>query len=150
MGVAMGDVFDRPGLLPKRPAKGERRPSPQALKARHLYGPDVRWVKGPLPFALIGQACRLHRAALPVLLAIKREVDIQRWHRPKETEPEIAVTSALCDQLGLSSDARIRGVRALESAGLVTATWSDRRAPRVRLAVGLFDEGKITVNADHG
>ena len=80
-----------------------------------------------------------------MLLAIKREVDIQRWRHPEETEPEIAVTSALCDQLGVSPDARVRAVRALESAGLITVSWADRRAPKVRLAPGLFDEGKIMV-----
>ena len=99
------------------PSRSNRRPSPQAFKARRLYGPDVRWVQGPLPFSLLGQAYRLHPAAIPVLLAIKREVDIQRWRRPEEPEPEIAVTSALCDQLGVSHDARVRAVRALEARG---------------------------------
>ena len=28
---------------------------------------------------------------------------------------------------------------------MITVTWADRRAPKVRLAPGLFDEGKITV-----
>ena len=143
----MGDVFDRLDAASEQPSRRKRRPSPQTLKARRLYGPDVRWVAGPVPFSLIGQAYRLHRAALPVLLAIKREVDIQRWRRPEETEPEVAVTSALCDQLGVSSDARVRAVRALASAGLITVSWADRRAPKVRFAPGLFDEGKIEVRA---
>ena len=145
MGAVVGDVFDRPDAFHQRSTKRKRRPSPQALQARRMYGPDVRWVKGPLPFSLIGQACRLHRAALPVLLAIKRGVDIQLWSHPEEPDPEITVTSALCEQLGVSSDARVRAVRALESAGLITVTWADRRAPKVRLAPGLFDEGKIEV-----
>ena len=137
----MGDVFDRLERTPKR----KRRPSPQTLKARRLYGPDVRWVAGPVPFSLLGQAYHLHPAGPLVLLAIKREVDIQRWRHSKEPEPEVAVSSALCDQLGISPDARVRAVRALESAGLITVTWADRRAPKVRLAPGLFDEGKIEV-----
>ena len=142
----MGDVFDRLGATPKRPSRRKRRPSPeQAFKARRLYGPDVRWALGPLPFPLLGQAYRLHPAGPLVLLAIKSEVDIQRWRHPEEAEPEVAVTSALCDQLGLNPDTRVRAVRALESAGLITVSWADRRAPKVRLAPGLFDEGKIEV-----
>jgi hypothetical protein len=142
----MADVFNRLDGLPKRTRRrSNRRPSPQAFKARKLYGPDVRWVQGPLPFSLLGQAFRLHPAAIPVLLAIKREVDIQRWRNPAEPEPEIVVTTAVCDQLGVSHDARIRAIRAMEAAGLMTATWSKGRAPKVRIAPGLFDEGKITV-----
>jgi hypothetical protein len=93
---------------------------------------------------VLGQAWRLHHAAPLVLLAIKSEMDIQRW-RTGEDNPEVAVTSALCAQLGLSCHARLRGVRALEAAGFISVTWNGRRAPLVRLAPDLFDEGKIAV-----
>ena len=104
MGVAMVDVFDQLDGMPKRTRRrSSRRPSPQALKARKLYGPDVRWVQGPLPFTLLGQAFRLHRAAIPVLLAIKREVDIQRWRNPDEPEPEIGRDDGLVRPAGRQS-----------------------------------------------
>jgi hypothetical protein len=148
MWSTVADVFDHIGVPPRRPGhRRKRRSSPQAFRARRLYGPDVRWVKGPLPFTLLGQAYRLHHAGVLVLLAIKREVDIQRWRCTDEADPEITVTSATCDQLGLGRDARLGAIRALEAAGLITVTWAERRAPKVRLAPGLFEEGKITVEA---
>jgi hypothetical protein len=140
----MGDVFDSLPAAPRK-RRNRRPPSSQAFRARRLYGPDVHWVKGPIPFPLLGQAYRLHRAAIPVLLAIKRAVEIQIWRDPRNLNREIAVTSALVKQIGITSDTRVKAIRALEAAGLVTVTWSTRRAPRVRLADGLFDEGKITV-----
>ena len=44
-------------------------------------------------------------------------------------------------------DARVRAIKAMEAAGLTTVTWSERRAAKIRLAPGLFDEGKITVES---
>jgi hypothetical protein len=140
----MADVFDRLSGVPQRRVR-QKRPSSQAFRARRKYGPDVHWVKGPIPFPLIGQSYRLHRAALPVLLAIKRAVDIQLWRNPSDPNPEIAVTSSLVAQMGITPDTRVNAIRSLEAAGLVTVVWFGRRAPRVRLADGLFDEGKITV-----
>ena len=134
--------FDR--FRAKEPIKLGRVKRAKPARPKRLHAPNVRFVKGTVPFPVLGQAWRLHHAAPLVLLAIKSEVDIQRW-RTGEDNPEIAVTSALCAQLGLSRDARLRGVKALETAGLLTVTWIDHRAPRVGLAPGLFDEGKITV-----
>jgi hypothetical protein len=120
-----------------------KRSSPQTLKLRKLFGPGVRFVKGPLPASLLGQTYRLHHAAPLVLMAIQSEVDIQNWR--KVDDPEVAVTTALCAEFGVGRDARLRAIHALEAAGLITVIWADRRAPRVRLAPGLFEEGKITV-----
>jgi hypothetical protein len=124
-------------------AKRRQRISPQASKAKRLFAPGVRFIRGPVSQALLGQAWRLHHAAPLVLLAIKSEIDIQRWREADDLE--VAVTAQLCADFGLSRNTRLRAVRALEAAGMLTASWADRRAPRVRLAPGLFDEGKISV-----
>ena len=132
---------------------------PKVRRARKVFKPGIRLVLGPLPFPVLGQAWRLHAAAPLVLLAIKSEVDIRRWRarqirdttgRNAPKNKPIAVTSALCEQLGLGRDSRLRAIRALESAGMITVEWSSRRAPRVRLAAGLFDEGKIWVMQSAG
>jgi hypothetical protein len=123
---------------------GAKPARPRRNRLKQLHAPGVRFVKGPVPLSVLGQAWRLHRAAPLVLLAIKSEVDVRRW-RTREDNPEVAVTSALCAQLGLSRNARLRGLRALEAAGLIGVTWEIRRAPLVRLVSGLFDEGKIAV-----
>jgi hypothetical protein len=117
---------------------------PRRDRSKRLHAPGVRFVKGTVPLSVLGQAWRLHHAAPLVLLAIKSEVDIQRW-RTRENNSEVTVTSVLCAQLGLSRHARLRGVRALEAAGLISVTWERLRAPLVRLVPGLFDEGKIAV-----
>jgi hypothetical protein len=129
---------DQPGT--DRPRSGKK-----SARRKRLHAPGIRFVKGTVPFPVLGQAWRLHHAAPLVLLAIKSELDIQRWRTDDASDPEVAVTSSLCAQLGLSRSARLRAVHALETAGLVTVVWTDRCAPRVRLAPGLFDEGKITV-----
>ena len=115
----------------------------RAKRPKKLHAPDVRFVKGTMPFSLLGQAFKLHPAAPLVLLAIKSEADIQYWRG--NDDPEVAVTSKLCSQLNLTRDQRLRALRALEAAGLISVAWASRRAPRVRVAPGLFDEGKITV-----
>jgi hypothetical protein len=114
-----------------------------AKQRKQLHAPGIRFTKGTIPHPMFGQA-RLHKAAPLVLLAIKSEVDIQLWRGVEH--PEVAVTAALCAQLAISRDQRLRALHALEAAGMISVTWADRRAPRVRLAPGLFDEGKITVH----
>jgi hypothetical protein len=113
-------------------------------RKQRLHAPGIRFVRGTIPFPVLGQAWRLCHAALPVLLAIKSETDLQRW-RTGEDDIEVAVTAALCAQLAVSRDQRLRALRALEAAGMISVTWADRSAPRVRLAPGLFDEGKLEV-----
>jgi hypothetical protein len=134
-----------PGKYERFKAKPEEIKPKRRVRRKRLHAPNVRFVKGTVSFPVLGQAWRLHHAAPLVLLAIKSEVDIQRW-RTDDDNSEVAVTASLCSQLGLSRDARLRAVKALEGAGLLTATWTTRRAPRVRLAPDLFEEGKITVS----
>jgi hypothetical protein len=113
------------------------------------YDTGIRFTKS-IAHPLLGQAWRCHHAAPLVLMAIKSEYDIQRWrHRRKADppEPEIVLTTKLCAQLGLSRDARLRGLRALEALGWVAVVWSAKAAPRVKVIPGLFDEGKVTVQS---
>jgi hypothetical protein len=116
---------------------------------KQLYDTGIRFTKS-IAHPLLGQAWRRHHAAPLVLMAIKSEYDLQRWRNRRRVdppEPEIAISSKLCAQLGLSRDARLRGLRALEELGWITVIRSTRKAPVVRIIPGLFDEGKITVSS---
>ena len=110
--------------------KKQRRAIAKAKKQR-------RFVGGQIPLSVLARADRAHARGPFVLLVLKAEIDMAR-QRTGAFRPEIAVTSGLFEGLGISPDARVRIIRALEGAGLITSVWEPNKAPRVRLVRNLF------------
>jgi hypothetical protein len=115
----------------------------------HLFGhkkPRVR-TRGARflePYVLVAMSVRsverarkAHAAAPVVLLAIKRAYDLKGL---PYGEP-LAVTEAVTAGFGVSSGTRVRAIRAMVAAGLMTAEWAGRRAPRIVPTLGLFGDG---------
>jgi hypothetical protein len=91
------------------------------------------FVKGPVDLRVLGRAFQAHSAAPLILLALKRGIDMNKGERSV-----FAVTTKFCEGLNISTNSRLRAVRALEAEGMITVNWIDKKAPLVRLAKGLF------------
>jgi hypothetical protein len=94
------------------------------------------YVKGDIPHETLGRADQAGAHALAILLLLKTKADFQRLL--DESEVEVVCSDEFTHALGLTTNARLRAIRALEAAGMITVEWSRRRAPRVRLVSGLF------------
>jgi len=106
--------------------KRAEKPRPQRKSAKCF-------VMGPIPMHVLGRAFKAHSAAPLILLALKRELDMKR-----RREAVIAVTAKLCEGLNISTNSRLRAVRALEAEGMIAVNWIGRKAPLVQLADWLF------------
>lgn len=85
-----------------------------------------RFLKGPILMREIATAARLPGAALALFLAARHRADLTR----KST---VTLPYDLLNQLGLSRDAKARGLRQLEAAGLVRVERVAGRSARVAL-----------------
>jgi hypothetical protein len=116
-------------------------PSPTVPEALPLAGEDdpaaerrvelatVRRRKGgrfvaPVPLAWFQRACRLPGKALAVALVV--------WHlaRMRKTDT-VRLTQAALNEFGVSRQAKYRGLRSLEAAGLVSVRRRAHRNPEV-------------------
>ncbi len=89
---------------------------------------SARFLKGPIPLASLAVAARLRGRALALLLLIH--------HRTAVTgEPMASVPARLLAEFGIGRDAKARGLRELEAAGLVRVRRERGRTARVGLAV---------------
>jgi hypothetical protein len=95
-----------------------------------------RFTLGPIPHRVLARARAAHKDGPLVLLAIKAARDISVALGDDE---EIAVTQAVCAQIGVPRNSKLRAIRALEEAGLLTVSWHPYRAPRVKLPPRLFE-----------
>ena len=88
---------------------------------------SARFLKGPIPLASLAVAARLRGRALALLLI---------HHRTAVTgEPMASVPVRLLAEFGIGRDAKGRGLRELEAAGLVRVQRQRGRTARVGLAV---------------
>jgi hypothetical protein len=85
-----------------------------------------RFLKGPILMRHIGTANKLSGQALALFLAIRHRIDLTG-------KPTVTLPRSLLDELGISKDAKSRGLRQLEGAGLVVVDRSKGRAARVAL-----------------
>jgi DNA-binding transcriptional ArsR family regulator len=91
-----------------------------------------RFLKGPILVREIAVAARLRGQALALFLAI---------HHQTQLAGKTAVTlpSGLLTQLGIGKDAKSRGLRQLEDAGLVRVERSKGRTARMSLCGGQME-----------
>jgi len=85
-----------------------------------------RFVKGPIPWTWLSKAAHLPRAALVVALAI--------WFLrglTKAGKGGIKLRPSLLNELGLDRKAGYRGLKALETAGLVSVERRRGASPKV-------------------
>ena len=71
-----------------------------------------RFLKGPIPLALLQEAARLPGRALVLYLAIWHRADLRR-------SPEVSLPTDYLAGWGIDKDAKRRAITALERAGLV-------------------------------
>ncbi len=85
-----------------------------------------RFLKGPIPLRDIAAAARLPGQALALYLAVH--------HRTALTgKDSVTLPAALLADLGISRNAKARGLKHLEQSGLITVARSIGRAARVQL-----------------
>lgn len=85
-----------------------------------------RFLKGPIPMGELAVAARLPGRALSLLLVVHHQTALTG--RVMTTLPNNLLT-----QFGISKDAKARGLRQLEDAGLICVTRSRGRSARVGL-----------------
>jgi len=102
-------------------------PAMKRLKAERSHRRTTRYVEGAIPWSIITAASRAHPMGLALYLAIKMVIDTTG-------NPEVAVPSDLCADLGIGREMKRRILRALANAGLITISQSPGRLTRVRLA----------------
>ena len=85
-----------------------------------------RFLKGPILMRQIALASQQPGQALAVFLAIHHQSALTG-------KPMVTISKRLLEELGISKDAKARGLRALEQVGLVSVERSTGRAARVGL-----------------
>jgi hypothetical protein len=86
------------------------------------------FVRGPFPGEQFAIAARLPGKALAVWLLIHHQ------YRLRGNEV-VTLSTALLDRVGIEQMSKLRALRHLEAAGLVTVTWSTGHPPRLRLVL---------------
>src|SRR5829696_4562793 len=86
-----------------------------------------RFLKGPIPLSQITRAAQLPGRALSLLLAIHHQTALSR----KST---VTLPKTLLHELGIGKDAKARGLKALESVGLISVHRATGCAVRISLA----------------
>lgn len=91
-------------------------------KVRH----KGRFLKGPIPMHLIAKAAKLPGQALALYLAVHHQTSLTG-------KALVTLPSALLTELGISRDAKARGLRYLQQACLIEIERSSGRSVRVGL-----------------
>src|SRR3954453_7706134 len=84
----------------------------------------ARFLKGPIPLQDIAQAACLPGKALAVYLALHHRCDL-------EGQFTVMLPASLLQQFGIDRDAKARGLRALEDAGLIQVERQNGCAARI-------------------
>jgi hypothetical protein len=85
-----------------------------------------RFLKGPISMREIAVAACLPGQALALFLAIHHQTALT-------AKPVVTLPAKLLMELGVSRDAKARGLKALEHAGLVYVSRSKGKAARIEL-----------------
>ena len=96
------------------------------LKERKQRKRKGRFVKGPLSWPWVTAAAHCHPRALEILLAVKMLSDMSG-------QEEVALSTDIVANLGISADTKSRAIAALESAGLIHVKRQRGRLLRVSL-----------------
>ncbi len=116
------------GELPPPPRPGQRR--------RFRAEPFLR---GPIPLAWLAKAAQLRKPALPAGLGLWFVRGVSQKSGP------VRASAAIRKKVGLSAGQMLRGLRALEGAGLVRFVKEGRgRCPVVEIVAQMRPEGGQT------
>ncbi len=88
-----------------------------------------RYLKGPVPLALLQKAAPLPGKALALYLAIRHRFDLRRT-------PEVTLPADYLAAWGINKDAKRRSLAALEAAGLIRVVG---RGPGRSIRVALVE-----------
>jgi DNA-binding transcriptional ArsR family regulator len=118
------DLFDPKALAvdPKLPALAAAQTKPQRLRQRARSTVLFARIPYETGMRLAGQT---RNAMLAVLLELDHLVFVRRGRNPVE------LTNTMMRAIGVSHQAKIRALRKLEAAGMVTIIWRGRRSPLV-------------------
>jgi len=100
---------------------------PTEVSRRSKIRRQGRFLKGPIPLPLIAIAAKLPGQSLALYIAIHHQTALTG-------KPMVTLPSSLLVDLGISRDAKARGLRNLEKAGLVQVDRSRGRSARVGLS----------------
>src|SRR4051794_13832387 len=84
------------------------------------------FVRGPFPGRQFEIAAKLPGKALLVWQLVQHQCRLSR-------KDEITLRAALLERVGVSVDVKLRALRTLERAGLITVARGKGRSPRIRL-----------------
>jgi hypothetical protein len=116
------------GELPPPPRPGQRR----RLRAEPF-------LRGPIPLAWLAKAAQLRKPALPAGLGLWFVRGVSQKNGP------VRASAAIRKKVGLSAGQMLRGLRALEGAGLVRFVKEGRgRCPVVEIVAQLRPEAPPT------
>jgi hypothetical protein len=79
----------------------------------HKERAKQRFLKGPVPLPDLAAAARLPGRALALYVAILHQADLTR-------SPRVKLPRVLLDMFGIDKDAKSRGLKVLEQAGLIS------------------------------
>ena len=85
-----------------------------------------RFLRGPIPLKQITTAACLPGKSLALLLAIRYRIDVTG-------KTPTTLPSNLLSELGISRDAKARGLKYLEESGLIRVTRSSGQTARIEL-----------------
>lgn len=97
---------------------------------------EGRFLKGPIPMPEIAAAACLPGKALALFLAVHHQVALTG-------RPSVTLPARLLAELGVSRDAKARGLKHLEHAGLVTLVRARGRAARIYLGKPTQEENNV-------
>ncbi len=96
-----------------------------------------RFLKGPIPLKELAIAANLPGKALAILLTIHHRIDLTG-------NASITLPSGLLAEFGIRRDAKARGLKQLEQAGLIHVTRSSGRAVRIELQSKLQERSPLS------
>ena len=92
-----------------------------------------RFLKGPIPLAVLQEAARLPGRSLALYLAIRHRIDLRN-------SPEVSLSTEYLARWGISKYSKLRAITALERDGLVRVV---NRAPGKSIRVALVEPGMV-------
>jgi hypothetical protein len=103
-----------------------------------------RFLRGPIPVSQITTAARLPGKALALLLAVHHQIALTG-------KDAVTVPAGLLTELGVGKDAKTRGLRELEQAGLVDQSGATEASFRnLRFVINSADNNGIRYSVTRG
>lgn len=129
--------------LPEQQLETQFKTIPRETRSSYKH-PKIKgeFLKGPIPLDWLGCAAKLPgKAPLSTALAIMFEVGRRRSN-------EIKLTTAILQRFGVTRKAKYRGIKLLETAGLISVIKLLRKNPLVAVLSLPVETAKPIVSAD--